>query len=303
MTSVILPTRTWGSVAADLAAQVGDDDELLVVCDHESDPVADRETPDGVQVIVAGDPEGCSGKCNAVAAGMEAADCERIVWTDDDFPHPEDWLETLVAEGERRGPVTEVPVFVGEGPWWLPVEPTYVVLGSAVVAYGGAVWAGGVTFTRDELPAGVDGLVADLRRSVSDDGTLGDHLESVTPLRDRTRTVEVDGTPREVYHRIVRFVSISYYQDRAGTLASTALLGLLAVLGLLWPFLVAPAVTAGVVGYYRRFDVDRPSWVLAFPSLLLVPVQFAVGILADEFEWGGRRYRWTGKYDVELVDR
>lgn len=302
MASVILPTRAYGSVAADLAVQLADEDELLIVCDSPGDPVANRATPDGVSVVVAGDPEGCSGKANAVAAGMEAAECERIVWTDDDFDHPEDWLQSLKRAGERHGPVSEVPVFVGNGPWWLPFEPMYVVFGTSVVTSAKKYWAGGCTFTRSELHDGVDALVADLRRTVSDDGTLGEHLDDCTPLVDRTREIEVDGTPRAVYQRFVRFVKISYFHDPPGTLFLTLAVTLLAGVAALWPFVLAPAATAFAYWYYRRVGLDRSTWVLAFPSLLLIPLQFVVGLLAPTFEWGGRRYRWRGKFDVEVLE-
>ncbi|PSQ17626.1 glycosyl transferase [Halobacteriales archaeon QS_8_69_26] len=302
MASVVLPTRSWGSVASDLAGQLSADDELLVVCDAPSNPVADRETPEGARVVVAGGPEGCSGKCNAVAAGMEAADCDRFVWTDDDFDHPEGWLDDLVRAGERHGPVTEIPVFVGDG-WWRLFEPTGVAFGSTLVATGDIPWAGGVTFTRDELADGVDALVADLRRSVSDDGILADHLTDLTPLRDRTRRVEVDGSPRAVYHRLVRNLGISYYSDPAGTVQGVVAVSLLAAVAAVSPLVLAPLVTALSAAYYRWLGFDRSTWLLAYPSLLCCPARFAVGLAASEFEWAGRRYRWTGRYEVEVLDR
>lgn len=88
---------------------MGPNDELLVLCDSERDPVAGRKTPNGVAVCIAGEPEGCSGKANALAHGMERAENDRFVWTDDDFDRTSDWLDRLVAAGERHGPATVIP--------------------------------------------------------------------------------------------------------------------------------------------------------------------------------------------------
>lgn len=88
-----------------------------MIHDGDDDPVADRTAiPDGVRLIAAGEPGGCSGKANAIAAGMEAASHERVIWTDD-FHHPADWLQTLCADYDRHGPVSAVPYLVGRDPW------------------------------------------------------------------------------------------------------------------------------------------------------------------------------------------
>jgi hypothetical protein len=41
MASVILPTVRWTAAAETVVAGLRDEDELLVVCDSESDPVVD----------------------------------------------------------------------------------------------------------------------------------------------------------------------------------------------------------------------------------------------------------------------
>ena len=40
MVSVLLPTVEWGPACEQVAAQLDSGDELLVVCDTDSDPVA-----------------------------------------------------------------------------------------------------------------------------------------------------------------------------------------------------------------------------------------------------------------------
>jgi hypothetical protein len=57
--------------------------------------------------------------------GMDAACHDRLVWTDDDFHHPPDWLEIFNADYERHGPVSEVPYFVGRDPLSVLWEPLY----------------------------------------------------------------------------------------------------------------------------------------------------------------------------------
>ena len=64
-------------------------DELLVVCDREDDPVT-TDAPASATVVVAGEPEGCAGKPNALAAGVERATHDIVVWTDDDVPRSGD---------------------------------------------------------------------------------------------------------------------------------------------------------------------------------------------------------------------
>src|SRR6056297_108021 len=62
-TSVILPTVRETDVVDEIAEQLGSDDELLVVCDADSDPIAGAadSLPESVRLVVAGEPEGCSG--------------------------------------------------------------------------------------------------------------------------------------------------------------------------------------------------------------------------------------------------
>ncbi|WP_408960477.1 hypothetical protein [Natrinema sp. 74] len=89
-TSILLPTTRWTAACAELAAQLGDRNELLVIHDSVNDPVTEQEDPpEGIRFLAAGEPDGCSGKANAIVAGMEAARYDRLVWTDDDFHHPQ----------------------------------------------------------------------------------------------------------------------------------------------------------------------------------------------------------------------
>jgi hypothetical protein len=69
-TSVLLPTVSWTDACNEVAAQLGPEDELLIIHDDGDDPVAGRERfPENVRLIRAGDPVGCSAKANAIDRG------------------------------------------------------------------------------------------------------------------------------------------------------------------------------------------------------------------------------------------
>ncbi len=306
-TTLLLPTIRWTDACDEVARQLGPADELLVICDTETDPVADRadradrnddkDLPDDVRIVIAGEPTGCSGKANAIAAGMEAATTDRIVWTDDDFHHPPDWLERLHADYERQGPTTERPAFIGRDPLGVLLEPAYLIGGTLPVAVGGIVWGGAVIFERDDIDE--DAFLADLRRALSDDGALSEHL-SVTAA-DRTRLVPAGGSIGGSLERFVRFVWITrHYAPRA-----TAFNAVLAVV-LAAACLVAPLPTVGLLtlvsaGTYAVTGLRRPTFLLAAPAVLVTPLLLAYAFGRRTFVWGGRRYRWTTKYDVDVV--
>jgi hypothetical protein len=298
-TSVLLPTVTWTDACDQVADQLAEDDELLVVHDGPDDPVTRRagDLPDGVRLVAAGDPQGCSGKANAVAAGMEAAGNDRLVWTDDDFDHPDDWLATLQADYERHGPVTELPVFVGRDPLALLLEPIYVS-GSASVYAAGKAWAGAVVFDREDVDEAA--FLADLRRTVSDDGLLSEYLD-VTPLR-RTREVPVGGSFRTTLERQARFAQILRHHGPVGTAVMNAVTLLVALACLVYPLYLVPAVTALHAGTYAALGVRRWTALLAVPATLAWVPLFAYGVARRTFVWGGRRYRWRSKFDVEVVE-
>ncbi|WP_336364833.1 hypothetical protein [Halalkalicoccus salilacus] len=86
--SILLSTTRWTDACRELAAQLEDHDELLLIHDVENDPVTERQsTSESVRLIAAGEPEYCSGKANTIATGMEAT---RHVWTDHDVHPPSD---------------------------------------------------------------------------------------------------------------------------------------------------------------------------------------------------------------------
>ena len=315
-TSVLLPTVRWTGACDEVAGQLGARDELLVLCDTDDDPVADRRgtTPDGVRIVLAGEPEGCSGKANAIAAGMEAAAHDRIVWTDDDFAHPDDWLATLNADYERRGPTTEVPVFVGKDPLSRLFEPAYAIGGTAAVFAGGIAWGGAVVFERDDLarPESVSdaaaaaagpeaALLADLRRTVSDDGTLTEYLD--VTAANRTRTVLAGGSIRGSVERFVRFFRIVRFHDTPAAAFDVAFAVGFAALCLFAPVLGVSLVTAVSAAVYARFGIRRATFLLAGPSVLLSPLFIAYALARRTFVWGGRRYRWRSMFDVDVEER
>ena len=317
-TSVLLPTVRWTEACSEVAAQLDGRDELLVICDTDDDPVAERrggeggaerdddggtegereELPDGVRVVLAGEPEGCSGKANAIAVGMEAAERDRIVWTDDDFRHPPGWLAELNADYDRRGPTTEVPVFVGADPLGRFFEPAYVIGGTLPVSRGEIAWGGAVVFERDDLGDGEAAFLRDLRRTVSDDGTLAEHLD--VSAADRTRAVAAGGSPRKSLERFVRFFQITRRHAPLVTAVNVCLSVGLASLCLLAPVAGVALVTALAGAAYARFGVRRATFLLAGPSVIVSPVFLAYALARRTFVWGGRRYRWRSMFDVDV---
>lgn len=294
---MVLPTVTWTPACDQVAAQLGPEDELLVVHDTASDPVTDHEPlPAQVELVAAGEPVGCSGKANAIAVGMEHARHDRLVWTDDDFEHPPDWLATLHADYREHGPTTELPVFVGEDPLAVLLEPVYALGGTLGTYVGDHAWGGAVIFDRADIDEAA--FRTELRQTVSDDGLLGEHTD-VMSVR-RTRTVGMGGSLRRTLERHVRFNKIFATHDPAAAAVSFGLL-----LAVLVGCLVVPALAVVVTGLTTALcaavGVRRPSLLLTVPALVVAVPLGVYAMARDTFVWGGRRYRWDAKFDVEVV--
>ena len=301
-TSVLLPTVRWTDACEEVAGQLVEDDELLVICDTDTDPVADRrgDLPGGVRIVLAGEPTGCSGKANAIAAGMEAAANDRIVWTDDDFRHPPDWLAALNADYDEQGPTTEIPVFIGKDPLARLLEPSYAIGGTAAVAAGGIAWGGAVVFERSDLRDGEDAFLADLRQTISDDGTLSEHLD--VTAADRTRTVPAGGSIRESLERFVRFFRIVRQHAPQAAAFNVALSVVFTGLCLFTPIVGVTLVTGISGAVYARFGIRRATFLLAGPAVLCSPALIAYALARKTFVWGGRRYRWRSLFDVAVEE-
>ncbi|ELY57320.1 hypothetical protein C491_11059 [Natronococcus amylolyticus DSM 10524] len=297
-TTVVLPTTGWNDACKQVAAQLRSGDELLVVCDDPLESVAERvdECVD-VRLIVAGEPEGCSGKANAIAAGMEAAETERIVWTDDDFYHPPGWLERLRADYDRQGPTAEVPVFVGRDPLAAVLEPTHAISGTLAVFFANIPWAGSLVFERSDLEDEA-AFLTDLRRTISDDGLLMEHVEFATVAR--TRRVGIGGSIRETLENQVRFVQTVRYHDPTGLAAQGVLGAALTAVCVLFPLPAFLLTTTLMAAVYAAFGIRRWTFLAAYPVALAALPLLCYGLARRSFVWGGRRYRWRGKFDVAV---
>ena len=292
-TTVILPTL-WPT---DVVDQLGPDDELLVVCDTDSDPIADVDSlPEEVRLVIAGEPEGCSGKANAIATAMEAARCDRLVWTDDDFYHPPNWLAELHADYDRQGPTTELPFFVGNDPLSTLLEPAYVMGATLGLGLIGAPWAGAVIFERSDLDE--EAFVTDLRKTISDDGLLGAYLD-VMPVT-RVRRVDVGGTISESLERNTRFMQIVQYFSPYPKL-TVPLAAFFFICCLVFPIPSMIVSTLGMAALYAFFGLRRWSFLLVYPALI---AQFPLLLygLDRQFVWGGRRYEWSERFEVVVDD-
>lgn len=306
---VLLPTVTPTPVIDQVAGDLRSGDELLVLCDAASDPVADAVESRGadsediagqIRLVVAGEPSGCSGKSNAIAVGMEAARNDVLVWTDDDFEHPPDWLSTLRADYRRQGPTTELPVFVGQDPLSVLLEPTNVLFGTAGVRAADKAWGGAVIFGRDDLRGSEASFLADLWRTVSDDGLLAEYLD-LTASR-RVREVPAGGSLRATLERHVRFTQIAYrHEPRGMTLAVLASVPT-AVACLLFALPAALVLTAASGALYAGLGIRRWTFLLAYPASVLGPPLALYALARRTFVWGGRRHRWRSKFDVDVLE-
>ena len=234
-----------------------------------------------------------------MAAGMERAERERIVWTDDDFHHPSDWLATLHDDYAAHGPTSELPLFVGADPLARLLEPIYTLGGTLGVYLTDRAWAGAVVFERSDLDD--EGLIYDLRRTVSDDGLLSERLD-VTPVR-RVRRVTVGGDARTTLERHVRFSKIVRFHAPVETAVDVPLVALVALACLLAPVPAAAVTTALMVAVYAAVGARRWTALLAYPAALAAPLLLAYGLARRTFVWGGRRYRWRRKFEVSVIGR
>ncbi|ELZ58551.1 MULTISPECIES: glycosyltransferase [Halorubrum] len=301
--SVVLPTREWTPACAELAAQVGPADEFLVACDGPSDPVVDAAEGTAATVVVAGEPTGCSAKCNALAAGLERASRDRLVCTDADFEHGEEWLATvrrLLARVPEGHVLSTAPVLASEGPVGKLLEPSSAVGVATSVRFDSGVWGGTMAFRRGEVD--VDAYVADLRRTAGDDALLAERADGIETARSLVREMPVDGTLCGTLSRRVRWTRMGLYLDPAG-IATRALLPLAVIAGTLAaPFVTVPLVTGVAAAAYAALGVHRWTFLLAVPGYALALLLLCYGLARDEFEWTGRRYRWESLYDVTVLD-
>lgn len=299
-TSIILPTVEWTPACEQVVNQLEKNDELLIVCDDEANSVANHidRLPDQVRIVIAGEPVDCSGKANAVATGMEEACNDRIVWTDDDFHHPPDWLVDLQPDYEQYGPVSELPFFVGRDGLSLLLEPVYAIGGTLGAYAGNEAWGGAVMFERDDLDFEL--FLRELRQTVSDDGLLSEHLD-ITPLK-RTRRVKVGGTIRQTLERHVRFTKIIWHHDPLVTVISSIFTAIVGLICLLYPFPALFTSTLLITGVYLKFNIRRWTVLLTYPAMLVQVPLLLYTLFRRTFVWGGRRYRWHSKFEVTVLE-
>jgi hypothetical protein len=155
-----------------------------------------------------------------------------------------------------------------------------------------------VIFERDDLRDGEAAFLRDLRRTVSDDGTLTAHLD--VSAVDRTRYVRAGGSLRGSLERFVRFLTITRYHAPRATAFNAAFGVAMAALCLFAPFVGVSLVTALAGAAYARFGIARATFLLAAPGVLIAPPLMAYAFARRTFVWGGRRYRWRSLFDVEV---
>jgi hypothetical protein len=157
-----------------------------------------------------------------------------------------------------------------------------------------------MAFHRDAVD--LDEFVADLRRTVSDDALLTDRVAGVDSDPSLISPMYVSGTVSETLSRQVRWTTTAQYLDPGG-LAVGAMLPVGVLVGTLFaPLVTVPLVTAVAALAYAYCGIARWTFLFTVPAYVLSIPLVVYGVLADEFVWTGRRYRWTSLYDVEVVD-
>ncbi|ESS04670.1 MAG: hypothetical protein A07HR67_00607, partial [uncultured archaeon A07HR67] len=92
------------------------------------------------------------------------------------------------------------------------------------------------------------------------------------------------------------------YIDPGGLVAG-AVIPLAVLFGtILAPFVTVPLVTGVAAAAYAYCGVRRWTFLFAVPAYLATLPLLLYGLTRREFVWSGRRYRWTGVYDVTVLD-
>ncbi len=125
--------RRWDVLLQSLraaAAQAGEQDEVLLVVDH-NDELLERAVaavPPGVRVVASTGHQGLSGARNS---GVAATDRDVVVFLDDDAVPAPGWLDALLAPYVEPGVVgvggVAQPEWLAARPAWFPEEFLWVV--------------------------------------------------------------------------------------------------------------------------------------------------------------------------------
>lgn len=295
--SVLLPTVEASDSVLDVRDQMTDGDELIVVCDLREDRAFDAFAEEsGVNVVVAGEPDGCSGKANAIAAGMAEASNDILVWTDDDFRHGEDWLDRLKDDFDDHGNSSDLPFFVGSNAISLLLEPVYSFV--MVASYlNNQPWGGSMIFDRTTLDQ--KEFVRDLKNTIGDDVLIAEYIDFTTTTR--THRVKLEGSNRSQFERIVRFVKNVRFHEPGKTVIVTAMLTVLPLVAALFTTYFAVVSLLAAALSYLFLGYRRASFILTPVSVPVGAILFLYALSRKRFEWGGRTYKQSSKFDVEVA--
>ena len=126
-----------------------------------------------------------------------------------------------------------------------------------------------------------------------------EYLEVMTV--GRTRIVPIGGSIRESIERLVRWTQI-LWRHFPGTVVGIFLFLLLVLTAaILFPLPMAAALTLLHLAVNEILGVRRWTAVLAYPALFVFVPLVPYALARRTFVWGGRRYRWRGKFDVTVV--
>ena len=160
------------------------------------------------------------------------------------------------------------------------------------------IWGGAVAFERDDIDEST--FLDEPRRTVSDDALLMEHLQVMTARR--TYLVPAGGTGRETVERVVRWTKIIRRHD-PGAIAGAGRVLLLALAGaVLCPLYAVVVLTVFHLAVNEVLGVRRRTALLASPAVFAFVPLVPYALARRTIVWGGRRYRWRSKFDVEVVE-
>ncbi|WP_336346210.1 hypothetical protein [Halalkalicoccus ordinarius] len=119
---------------------------------------------------------------------------------------------------------------------------------------------------------------------------------------DRTRIVPIGGTIRETVERQVRWTQILRWHFPGAVVGTVLVLLLVLASVIVAPLPTAVLLTVLHLAVNEILSVRRWTAVLAYPAMFVFVPLVMYALTRRTFVWGGRRYRWCGKFDVTVLD-
>ena len=298
--SILVPTFSWTEGCEDIYNQLEKEDELVLICDSKSDPLLSDKIPNDVKILISGEPENCSGKCNALSKGLEKASREYVICTDADFRRSESWLGNVKKSLEKDNLVTAPNFFQSREFFGKLLEPGYLI-GIVLGLYSGSgVWGGLMAFNKNNAPT--TQIIDNLRKTVSDDILIGKYFKKKTVTSSNFGVVPIEGNISDILNMSKRFGRSIFLMDPKMLIVPLIGISIYLVALTSFPFLslLTPILVAALL--YAKFRIKRWTFLLAPISIFLISFLTLWGAFHEKIDWNDRKYLWRGKFEVEVLD-